>query len=81
MYDVHFKYSKKQQGELLEAGKPPEAHFRVYSIAEEAGRKMLDRSIWDPKLKLPAPGRSVEVDGKPRNNHRCHLRPLHGVSE
>ena len=53
MYDVHFKFSKKKQDKLLEAGKPLEAHFRVYSIAEDAGRKMLERSVWDPKLKLP----------------------------
>ena len=54
MYDVHFKFSKEKQTELLKAGKPLEVHFRVYSIAEDAGRKMLDESIWDPKLKLPA---------------------------
>ena len=55
MYDVHFKFSKKKQRQLLEAGKPLEAHFRLYSIGEAAGKKMLDRSRWDPKLKLPDP--------------------------
>jgi len=53
---VHFKLSREKQNELLAAGKPLEVHFRVYSIAEEAGREMLDRSVWDPKLKRPAPG-------------------------
>ena len=53
MYDVHFKFSKEKQEELLKAGKPLDAHFRVYAISEEAGREMLDRSVWDPKLKLP----------------------------
>lgn len=53
MYDVHFKFVKNKQDELLRAGKPLDVHFRVYSIAEQAGREMLDQSIWDPKLKLP----------------------------
>ena len=53
MYDVHFKFSKEKELELLGAGKPLEAHFRFYSISEEAGRKMLDQAVWDPKLQLP----------------------------
>lgn len=53
MYDVHFKFSKQKELELLAAGKPLEAHFRFYSISEEAGRKMLEQSVWDPKLQLP----------------------------
>lgn len=64
MYDVHFKFLKEKQSELLEAGKPLEAHFRVYSITEEAGREMRDRSVWDPKLKLPAADR-VEIEYEP----------------
>ena len=52
MYDVHFKFSRTKQNELLASGKPLVAHFRFYSITEEAGRKMLDESIWDPKLKV-----------------------------
>lgn len=52
MYDVHFKFSQTKQDELLASGKPLNVHFRFYSITEEAGRKMLDQSIWDPKLKL-----------------------------
>lgn len=59
MYDVHFKFSKNEQDELLKAGTPLDVHFRLCSIAEQAGREMLDRSVWDPKLKLPGavPGR------------------------
>ena len=53
MYDVHFKFSKEKQEELLREGKPLDVHFRVYSISEQSGRAMLDRSTWDPKLKLP----------------------------
>ena len=53
MYDVHFKFFKEKELELLGAGKPLEAHFRFYSISEEAGKKMLEQSVWDPKLQLP----------------------------
>ena len=60
MYDVHFKFSKMKQDRLLEAGKPLEVHFRLYSIAEDAGKRMLAQSVWDPKLKLP--GASVKRD-------------------
>lgn len=54
MYDVHFKFAKEKETELLAAGKPLEAHFRLYSISKETGRKMLEHSIWDPKLQSPA---------------------------
>lgn len=53
MYDVHFKFAKEKQEELLKAGKSLDAHFRVYAIGKDAGREMLDRAVWDPKLKLP----------------------------
>lgn len=53
MYDVHFKFSKQKQQQLLQAGQPLEVHFRFYSLREAAGQKMLNQSVWDPKLKLP----------------------------
>lgn len=53
MYDVHFKFAKETQLKLLAVGKPLEAHYRFYSISEAAGREMLDRATWDPKLCLP----------------------------
>ncbi len=54
MYDVHFKFSKDTELKLLKAGKPLEVHVRFYSISEKAGRRMLARSVWDPKLQLPS---------------------------
>lgn len=66
MYDVHFKFSQTKQNQLLKSGKPLNAHFRFYSITEQVGRKMLDQSIWDPKLKRPDNGALRTVADKMR---------------
>jgi len=74
MYDVHFKFSKAKQAELLAAGKPLSVHFRLYAITESAGRRMLQQSIWDPRLD-PRDRRTDRV-GRRRATAPQRLAPL-----
>ncbi len=59
MYDVHFKFIRDQQLRLLDAGKPLEVHYRVYSVPEATARQWLaeaklDPAIDGPQFRLPA---------------------------
>jgi len=53
MYDVHFKFVRDKQMELVDAGKPLEIHWRAYSITEQDGRELLEQAVWDPRLDDP----------------------------
>ncbi len=54
MYDVHFKFVRSKQIELVTAEKPLEVHYRVYSISQAEAKRMLEQAAWDPKLDDPA---------------------------
>jgi len=59
MYDVHFKFIRDEQLKLLDAGKPLEVHYRVYSVPETKARQWLteatlDPAIEEPQFRLPA---------------------------
>lgn len=59
MYDVHFKFVRDRQLALLDAGKPLEVHYRVYSVPEGTAQEWLaeaelDPAIEEPKFRLPA---------------------------
>ena len=59
MYDVHFKFIRDRQMELLDAGKPLEVRFRVYSVPETTATRWLaeaepDPALEEPQFRLPA---------------------------
>ena len=59
MYDVHFKFIRDRQLQRLDAGKPLEVHYRVYSVPEARAKQWLteaelDPAIEEPKFRLPA---------------------------
>jgi hypothetical protein len=53
MYDVHFKHVRDRQMERLDAGKPLEVHFRVYSVPEATAKDWLAEAELDPALDGP----------------------------
>ncbi len=53
MYDVHFKYIRERQMQRLDAGKPLEVHFRVYSVPEATANRWLAEAELDPALDGP----------------------------
>ncbi len=53
LYDLHFKFRKEVQTELLNAEKPLEIHYRLYSASYEKGLELLNQSRPDPVLGHP----------------------------
>ena len=53
MYDVHFKFIRDEQLRLLDAGKPLEVHYRVYSVPEAKARQWLAEAVLDPAIEEP----------------------------
>jgi len=59
MYDVHFKLIRERQLALLDAGKPLEVRFRVYSVPQATATRWLaeaepDPALEEPQLRVPA---------------------------
>ena len=59
MYDVHFKFIRDRQLQRLEAGRPLDVHYQVYSIPEATARRWLADAELDPileesRFRLPA---------------------------
>ena len=53
MYDVHFKFIRDAQTELVKAGKPLEVHYQVFSMPERQARQWLADATLDPVMEQP----------------------------